>query len=146
VGFGKSLFNLADYAYHSKLVVTMAKVNFDPQPGEGTVWFDYFLATDPTITSSTGPRPSSTLPPINNPQQHIQVGAIIGGVIGGLFFLLALVIFLAFCRRHNKQSHVEDFERKPDNSYSTRELTLFEALPWCSLFLQHIMDPSSRFC
>lgn len=79
----------------------MMKVNYDPQQGEGTIWFDYFLVTDPTITSqSTTPlTPSSTNPPIINVNKSAPVGAIAGGVIGGLSLILAAILILLFYRR-----------------------------------------------
>ncbi|CAA7270493.1 unnamed protein product [Cyclocybe aegerita] len=44
------------------LKVQMLKVNPDPTPGEGTIWFDYFLATDPTIRSTTTTNPTAVEP------------------------------------------------------------------------------------
>lgn len=124
--------NLLEFAAHSKLVVTMAKVNSDPVPGEGTVWFDYFLVIDPTITSSSGPRPSSTQPLIGSPPKTTPVGAIVGGVIGGLFFILAVACFLVFCRRR-KRSPSQEFLEKRSNELSNSESACFKpCLPFNS--------------
>ena len=38
----------------------MAKVNADPQTGEGTVWFDYFVVTSSTTNLSSTSFPTST--------------------------------------------------------------------------------------
>ncbi|KAF8066567.1 hypothetical protein FPV67DRAFT_1449744 [Lyophyllum atratum] len=93
-----------------KLLVNMSKVNFDPQPGEGTVWFDYFLVLDPTITSSGTPTPS---PSQAESHTNIPVGAIVGAVIGGLFFLLAVgFIFVLYQRRTQIQIIEEKFDRE----------------------------------
>ncbi|KAG5652141.1 hypothetical protein H0H81_006124 [Sphagnurus paluster] len=56
----------------------MSKVNYNPQPGEGTVWFDYFLVTDPNITSSGSPTPSPSSTGTN--QKDLPVGAIVGAI------------------------------------------------------------------
>ncbi|KAF9531469.1 hypothetical protein CPB83DRAFT_904577 [Crepidotus variabilis] len=70
------------------LDVTMVKVNKDPQePTEGTIWFDYFAVTDPTI------RPL---------KRKVNVGAVVGGLIGG-FALLALLVLLFFWRRRKRR-------------------------------------------
>ncbi|KAF8876573.1 hypothetical protein BD779DRAFT_1560127 [Infundibulicybe gibba] len=76
-----------------KLLVTVGKVNdvIDPDsPGEGTVWFDYFLTFDPSIVSPTSSRTSN----------HAAVGAIIGGVIGGLLFAIIVTVIIYLKRRH----------------------------------------------
>ena len=65
----------------SELLVTMVKVNPESQPGEGTIWFDYFLATDPLIQSSS--------------TKSKNIGAIVGGVVGGIFFLIVAIVALA---------------------------------------------------
>lgn len=69
----------------SELTVTMIKVNPDPspEPGEGTIWFDYFLVNDPTGHEGVAPRKTTSK------------GAIIGVTVGG-FTLFALVILGAF--------------------------------------------------
>ncbi|KAF5367292.1 hypothetical protein D9615_010455 [Tricholomella constricta] len=97
-----------------KLVVNMSKVNFDPQPGEGTVWFDYFLVTDPTITSSGTPLPAPSPP--GGDHKGAPVGAIVGAVIGGLFFLLAVGFLLLLCRRCKRIRIVE--EKREDGTFS----------------------------
>ena len=69
----------------------MVKVNPESQPGEGTIWFDYFLATDPRIQSSSSAGSKN-------------VGAIVGGVIAGVSFLLVIIgLSLAALRRRNKR-------------------------------------------
>ncbi|GLB40881.1 hypothetical protein LshimejAT787_0900960 [Lyophyllum shimeji] len=90
-----------------KLVVNMSRVNFDPQPGEGTVWFDYFLVTDPTITSSGSPAPSPA-PSQSGGHKSVPVGAIVGAVIGGLFFLLAVACLLFLYRRRARIQIIEE--------------------------------------
>jgi len=83
----------------------MVKVNpYDNDPGEGTIWFDYF---------NVAGAPS--------PQEKNDLGAIIGGVVGGISILILLVLLLRFyCRRrlskdipvdpcellHNHQSYI----------------------------------------
>ena len=70
------------------------KVNQESQPGEGTVWFDYFLAIDPRIQSNS----TTTTTKSKN------TGAIVGSVIGGIIFFL-IVVFLALVglRRRKKR-------------------------------------------
>jgi hypothetical protein len=68
--------------FHSQLVVKMVKVNPNDQSGEGTVWFDYFNVTG---------APS--------PQKKNNIGAIVGGVVGGISILILLVSLLLFYRR-----------------------------------------------
>lgn len=89
---------------YSELKVTMIKVNPDPIPGEGTIWFDYFKATDPSI------RPDSAAK-----KRHI--GAIVGGVVGGVVFLgilLALWVMLRRSRRRKVGGSNHGHERLPD--------------------------------
>ncbi|KAG5635115.1 hypothetical protein H0H81_012406 [Sphagnurus paluster] len=82
----------------------MSKVNYNPQPGKGTVSFDYFLVADP---NSPAPSPSST----GTNQKDVPVGAIVGAVVGGLFFFLASGFFLLFYRRRARIQIVgEKFE------------------------------------
>ncbi|KAF8876563.1 hypothetical protein BD779DRAFT_159632 [Infundibulicybe gibba] len=102
-----------------RLLVTMGKVNIDPDsPEEGTVWFDYFLAFDPSIVSPTSSVASATSsgtssPSVVNVSNNVAVGAIIGGIIGGLFimFMIVLVVIFYLRRRdlhHKIQSNEED--------------------------------------
>ena len=91
-------------SFASELLVTMVKVNPDPQPGEGTIWFDYFLATDPRI------QPSSS-------DNSKNIGAIVGGVIGGVIFLIVIVaLALVSLRRRKKRNrdleHVQPWTNK----------------------------------
>lgn len=99
----------------SELLVTMVKVNPESQPGEGTIWFDYFLATDPRIQSSS------------TKSKHI--GAIVGGVMGGIFFLivilaLALVALRRRCRRR-EQEHVKPWTEKELQSADSLRTSFF---------------------
>lgn len=83
----------------------MAKLNTDAGPGEGTIWFDYFRVTDPTIRSSSS----------SSHKKHI--GAIVGGVIGGV--VLALVILHFFVIRGRRKRSFEKalpFPRRIDPS------------------------------
>ena len=92
----------------SELLVTMVKVNPDSQPGEGTIWFDYFLATDPRIQSSS--------------TKSKNIGAIVGGVIGGIFFLIAVVaLVLVALRRRNKRhlDHIQPWTEKEIQSINS---------------------------
>ncbi|PPQ78459.1 hypothetical protein CVT25_011854 [Psilocybe cyanescens] len=69
------------------LQVTMVKVNTNSGAGEGTIWFDYFRVTDPTIRQTS-----------SSHKKHI--GAIVGGVIGGVMLIvLAHFLFLGLRRR-----------------------------------------------
>ena len=62
----------------------MVKVNSNDDSGEGTIWFDYFKVTGV---------PSS--------QKKNHVGAIVGGVVGGISIPILLVLVLLFyCQRH----------------------------------------------
>lgn len=79
----------------------MVKVNPDSQPGEGTIWFDYFLVTDPRIQSGS-----------TNKSKNI--GAIVGGVIGGICFFIIVALVLFALRRRNKRrlEHVQPWTNK----------------------------------
>jgi hypothetical protein len=115
--------NLNPFA--SELLVTMVKVNSESQPDEGTIWFDYFLATDPRIQSS------STTPSKN-------IGAIVGGVIGGVFFLIIVVaLALVALRRRNKQrlelEHVQPWTNKEVQSVDSFRTSFLHVKP---VFLQ----------
>jgi hypothetical protein len=104
--------------FASELLVTMVKVNPESQPGEGTIWFDYFLVTDPRIQSS------STTASKN-------IGAIVGGVIGGISFIIVIMaLALVALRRRNKRrlGHVQpwtDKEVQSVDSYRTSFLKPF---------------------
>jgi len=63
----------------------MVKVNLNDGPGEGTIWFDYFNVTG---------APS--------PQKKTNIGAIVGGVVGGVSFLMLLVLLFLFYRRRRR--------------------------------------------
>ncbi|KAF8147993.1 hypothetical protein B0H34DRAFT_737897 [Crassisporium funariophilum] len=77
-----------------KLIVTMIKVNPDPVPGEGTIWFDYFLASDPLIKATP-------------PKKALNIAAIAGSVAGGLIAVALLVLGILFLRhRRNKRRSV----------------------------------------
>ena len=68
----------------------MVKVNPESQPGEGTIWFDYFLATDPRIQS-------------NSATKLKNIGTIVGSVIGGIIFLIIVALALVALRRRKKR-------------------------------------------
>lgn len=86
------------------------------QPGnqfEGTIWFDYFQVdnsnTDIPNANLTGfPQPASSN--IESSDQghgsHLPVGAIIGIVIGALFFLLGVAFLFLMWRRMQRDSRV----------------------------------------
>lgn len=99
----------------SELLVTMVKVNPESQPGEGTIWFDYFLATDPRIQSSSA--------------KSKHIGAIVGGVIGSIFLLIVIVALALFAlrrrNRHLEQEHVKPWtEKEVQSADSLRTLFL----------------------
>ena len=79
----------------------MVKVNPESQLGEGTIWFDYFLATDPLIGSSSS--------------KSKNIGAIVGSIIGGIIFLIIValaisLVTIALRRRKRRQlEHVQPF-------------------------------------
>ncbi|KDR79446.1 hypothetical protein GALMADRAFT_243530 [Galerina marginata CBS 339.88] len=72
------------------LVATMVQLNNNSGPGEGTIWFDYFLATDPTIPS--GPA-----------AQRKHVGVIAGSVVAGVVALLVAALAFIFLRRRRRK-------------------------------------------
>ncbi|KAG6910352.1 hypothetical protein DXG01_011421 [Tephrocybe rancida] len=118
-----------------KLVVNMTKVNSDPTANEGTVWFDYFLVTDPTI-SSTAPGAPIVSQPAKEGATNAHTGAIIGAVFGGLFFLLGVVFLCLFYRRktrvnniHNKMEEAVLTNHHRETSVQPFRLTLADTLP-----------------
>lgn len=91
----------------------MSKINPNSQANEGTIWFDYFLATDPTLTSTIGLLPTNS-PQTTSSDKNLPVGAIVGGVIG--FFVaigIILAVLLYFRSRrpvaHKKEEYGEEF-------------------------------------
>lgn len=78
-----------------------------------TVWIDYFLVVPgevsvaPTTTGTPPALPSST-----SRGQSINVGVILGGTIGGISILAALLSLLFWVRRR-KQSQVESHHVSP---------------------------------
>ncbi|KAF8960751.1 hypothetical protein BDZ97DRAFT_1921837 [Flammula alnicola] len=72
-----------------ELIVDMAKINQDAGPGEGTIWFDYFVATDPTIHTDSG-------------NKRTNIGAIVGGVVGGIVMVTSFILLLLFLRRRRR--------------------------------------------
>ncbi|PPQ84148.1 hypothetical protein CVT24_002210 [Panaeolus cyanescens] len=97
-----------------ELKVTMIKINPDPIPGEGTIWFDYFKSTDPTIR-----------PPSDSTVRRRHVGEIAGGVIGGFIFLaLVLAIWVVLKRQRQKGRVSKDgLERLPDGEKQLSSLS-----------------------
>ena len=95
----------------------MVKVNPESQPGEGTIWFDYFLATDPRIQS-------------NSATKLKNIGTIVGSVIGGIIFLIIVALALVALRRRKKR-HLERAQPWTDKdvqsvvSFRTSFLKLF---------------------
>ena len=94
----------------------MVKVNPESQPGEGTIWFDYFLTTDPLIRSSSA--------------KSKNIGTIVGSVIGGIIFLIIVTLALVALRRRKKRhlEHVQpwsDKEVQSDVSFRTSFLKAF---------------------
>lgn len=116
----------------------MVKVNPDPQPGEGTIWFDYFLVTDPRIQSS-----SSTT-------KARHVGAIVGGVIGGILFLIVVALALfQIIRRRNKrrdQENIQPWTEKDVVQLDVPFRTLFSVLRFFFKKLKRPFSTSSSDC
>ncbi|RDB16586.1 hypothetical protein Hypma_002823 [Hypsizygus marmoreus] len=120
-----------------KLVVNMTKVNFDPQPGEGTVWFDYFLITDPTITSTSGgPDPTASLQKITNSSAKKPIGAIVGAIIGGLGLMLAAMLIFLLFRRRKQHPHTHE---ESDDGRSSAPSRFASVEP----FMLNLGEPSS---
>lgn len=71
----------------------MVKINNDSGPGEGTIWFDYFLVEDPTIRSDTGQQIT----------HRKRTEAIAGGVLGGVFVFILIVLFCIFLQRRKRR-------------------------------------------
>jgi len=114
------------------MTVTMAKVNFNQQdPGEGTIWFDYFFVTDPTISTTVG-APSATGSSVPRPNPNRYMGVIVGCVIGGLFFLLAIVLVTLYYRRIREKSALQQQEK----ANLSPSCTLSSSSPSCSFSLK----------
>lgn len=87
----------------------MAKVNPAPgDPGEGTIWFDYFVINDPSGHEGVPPK-------------KIPKGAIAGGVIGGVIFLacviLSVILLLRRRERRKKERIQEEHQRFREFGY-----------------------------
>lgn len=96
-------------ALYSTLKVTMEHVNTGYEDGEGTIWFDFFeiYGGDNSTSSATG---NSSEPTSQRHERHPNVGAIVGGVLAGVFlFCLALIlgVFFARKRKARKQTKAE---------------------------------------
>jgi hypothetical protein len=97
--------------FTSELVVTMVKVNPDSQPDEGTIWFDYFLVTNSLIQSSSSTTKSK------------HVGAIVGGVIGSIFFLIVVALALfQTVRRRSRRLNLEHIRPWSDKEFQANVL------------------------
>ena len=110
-------------SFASELLVTMVKVNPESQPGEGTIWFDYFLVTDPRIQSSS--------------IKSKNIGAIVGGVIGGIFFLIAIIALALVILRHRKKrhlAHVQPWTEKEVKSLAVDSLRTSFLMPFFFFF------------
>ena len=132
----------------SQLHVTMVKVNYKSQPGEGTIWFDYFYVTDPTITSMVPLTPSSTLSPITNAvHQSTPVGMIVSSVLGALLLMLVLSLVLVFYHQHHATKLVS---QQPDDCQST--ILVLQSrywhctFKWCPIVLMAATHLSAHFC
>ena len=89
----------------------MVKVNPNDQSGpcEGTIWFDYF-----EITGAPWP------------QKKNNIGAIVGGVVGGVSILILLVLLLLFYRRRRLS---KDIPVNPCESPHTHQASISHASP-----------------
>jgi hypothetical protein len=89
--------------------VTMAKVNNDPEDGEGTIWFDYFTVYDPSGHERTPP-----------PNKALPKGAIVGAVMGSVI-CFALLFLGAFFWIRKRRLRLED-ETRPYSYYLDKGL------------------------
>ena len=81
--------------FASELRVTMVKVRVikDPDPNEGTIWFDYFLVNGTRIPN---------LKQSSSRNKSKNIGAVVGGVIGGVFCLIVIVALALVALRMKK--------------------------------------------
>ncbi|KIJ95432.1 hypothetical protein K443DRAFT_683048 [Laccaria amethystina LaAM-08-1] len=124
------------------LNVTMAKVNEEPQAGEGTVWFDYFVVTNATTSNvssasfttstSTSSASSTTNSSLTTPMgKKSNLGPILGGVIGGVvLFLILLLCLWRYRRCENNSGKVAqlkpDIDPDPSSPTSANHISPFD--------------------
>ncbi|KAF9448077.1 hypothetical protein P691DRAFT_801365 [Macrolepiota fuliginosa MF-IS2] len=85
-----------------ELTVTMAKVNPDPQPGEGTIWFDYFIVYDPSGHEGVAP------------SRAISKGGIAGVVLGVLGFIIIIMGYAVWYIRRRRSKKEEERRHHQD--------------------------------
>lgn len=73
----------------------MAKLNPDPQPGEGTIWFDYFIVSDPSGHEAVAPK-------------KLSKGRIAGIVVGSVAFVVLLILGAFLWRRRRRPRREEE--------------------------------------
>ncbi|KAF9449130.1 hypothetical protein P691DRAFT_854945 [Macrolepiota fuliginosa MF-IS2] len=75
----------------------MVKVNLDPQPGEGTIWFNYFMVYDPSGHGGMAP------------SRQLSKGVIAGVVLGDLGFVLIIMgCVVCYIRRRRSKKKEEE--------------------------------------
>ena len=85
----------------------MVQLNPNPEPNQGTIWFDYFEVTGAPY-----------------PQKKNNIGAIVGGVVGGISILILLVLLLLFYRRRRLS---KDIPINPCESLHTHQASISHA-------------------
>jgi hypothetical protein len=116
----------------------MTKVNAGPQAGEGTVWFDYFIVTNPTTNVSSTSSTTSTLISTGSTSSTMNsssatptgkksnVEGIMGGVIGGVvLFPILLLCLWRYRRRVTNSGQVAQLKPSIDHDPSSRESAFF---------------------
>ena len=128
--------------FHSSLIVKMVRVNPNPEPGEGTIWFDYFNVTGVYLPAySPTPSPSSAVAH----KKSKSIGPIIGEVVGGLLFLGLLVYLLLFCRRRKRLSKNVKSPIEPEAQAPGESPCACRSSHFSHFLLQFQSTPSSLF-